>query len=96
MATGKKMRVPPRPEGQTRIVAWAQAIHDKIFAGGLIGSTPSTWVESHKEGVYLLESSGRGGAGGEKIRMLLCDAITGESKYYLVVAEVDPDQTTPS
>lgn len=94
MATGLKMRTPPRPVGESGIVAFCQALWDKIYAGGLIGSTPTTRVASFKDGVYLLESDPKKGGGGAKIRLLLCDGITGgPPKYYLVTAELDPDQT---
>lgn len=73
-----------------------------------IDSLPKSWrkhqtsaktLEALTESVRLLQMQlnmlRKFGAGDsmEKIRMLLCDSVTGESKYYLVAAEEDPDQT---
>lgn len=71
-------------------------------------SLPKSWrkhqvqtqtIASLTESVRLLQLQfnmlRKFGAGGDmdRVRMLLCDSVTGEAKYYLVAAELDPDQT---
>ena len=35
----------------------------------------------------------KGGGDNATVRLFLCDSVTGLGSYYLVAAELDPDQT---
>jgi hypothetical protein len=92
--------VPKKPDRSGPHVAHHNWIHERVTGSPdnpmlIAGSGIVLSVNEHGQ-TTIRSTAVSGGSSGEKIRMLLCDAITGESKYYLVVAEVDPDQTPPA
>lgn len=87
--------VPKKPSVTGGHTAHHDWMHKRLTGASdnrLIVAGPGIVLGVNEHGQYMLEATARRGASGS-VRLLLCDSVTGESAYYLVAAELDPDQT---